>query len=198
MDEGAFEAVGREAELASLATWIADVGALPAAIVLEGEAGMGKTTLWRHGIELATQTYRILRASPSESEAELSFTALNDLLEPALDEVMTALPTPQRRGLAVALLREDVDGPPPDRHAIALAFLEAVRTLSRPGPLLIAVDDVQWLDEPSAFTLPSRSGGCGTNPLPSCVDGGAATDAHRSSWIARFRRIESGGSRLDR
>ena len=96
---------------------------------------MGKTTLWQHGIELATAAhYRVLSASPSEAEAELSFAALGDLLEPALDEVLAALPTPQRRGLAIALLREEVDGPPPDRHAVALAFLEALRTLSLRGP----------------------------------------------------------------
>ena len=153
MAERAFEVIGREAEIASVSAWIAERHALPAAIVLEGEAGMGKTTLWRHGIELASAHYRVLSASPSEWEGQLSFAALGDLLEPVLDDVLLTLPKPQRSGLAVALLREESHGPPPDRHAIALAFLEAVRTLSRRGPLMIAVDDVQWLDEPSAVTL---------------------------------------------
>lgn len=151
--ERAFEVIGREAEIASVTTWIAERHALPAAIVLEGDAGMGKTTLWRHGIELASAAYSVLSASPSEWEAQLSFAALGDLLEPVLDDVLATLRKPQRSGLAVALLREEVRGPPPDPHAIALAFLEAVRTLSLRGPLMIAVDDVQWLDEPSATTL---------------------------------------------
>jgi DNA-binding CsgD family transcriptional regulator len=149
----AFEVIGREAEVASVSAWIAAPHALPAAIVLEGDAGMGKTTLWRHGIELASADYKVLSASPSEWEAQLSFAALGDLLEPVLDDVLATLPKPQRNGLAVALLREEVRGPPPDPHAIALAFLDAVRTLSLRGPLMIAVDDVQWLDQPSASTL---------------------------------------------
>jgi DNA-binding CsgD family transcriptional regulator/tetratricopeptide (TPR) repeat protein len=151
--ERAFEVIGREAEIASVTAWIAERHALPAAIVLEGEAGMGKTTLWRHGIELASSAYSVLTASPSEWESQLAFAALGDLLEPVLDDVLATLPKPQRTGLAVALLREEVRDPPPDPHAIALAFLEGVRTLSLRGPLLIAVDDVQWLDEPSAITL---------------------------------------------
>jgi len=118
--ESAFDVIGRDAEIASLGAWISDLDALPNAIVLDGEAGMGKTTLWRHGIELASAAfYGVLSASPSESEAELSFVALGDLLEPVLDEVLAALPMPQRSGLAVALLREEVEGSPPDPHAIA-------------------------------------------------------------------------------
>lgn len=88
----AFDVIGREAEIASLTAWIAERSALPAAYVLEGEAGMGKTTLWRHGIELASAaSYRVLTASPSEPEAQLSFAALSDLLEPVLDEVLAVL-----------------------------------------------------------------------------------------------------------
>lgn len=181
MAESAFEVIGREAEIASLTAWVAERDALPAAMVLEGEAGMGKTTLWRHGITLASETHRVLSASPAESEAQLSFASLRDLLEPVLDEVLNGLPKPQRRALAVALLREEVDGPPPDPHAIARAFLEAVRALSVLGPVVIAVDDIQWLDGPSAATIAfalrrlrqepvailwGRRSGDGQSPLP--------------------------------
>ena len=153
MAESTFEVIGREAEIASLSAWVAERDSLPAAIVLEGEAGMGKTTLWRHGITLAAGTHRVLSARPAESESQLSFASLRDLLEPFLDEVLDGLPGPQRRALAVALLREEMDGPPPDPHAIARAFLEAVRALCLPGPVMIAVDDIEWLDGPSAATL---------------------------------------------
>ncbi len=150
----AFDVIGREAEIASLAAWIADRDALPAAFVFVGDAGMGKTTLWRHGIELASgASYRVLSATPTEPEAQISFAGLSDLLELVLEEVLAVLPRPRRTGLAVALLREEVDGPPPDPHLIALAFLEAVRTLALRGPVMIAIDDAQWLDGPSAFTL---------------------------------------------
>ena len=122
--------------------------------MLEGEAGIGKTTLWRRGVELAAAaSYRMVSCSPSESETRLSFTAIGDLLEPVIAEATAALPEPQRRALGVALLLEEGDGPPPDPRAVALAFLGAIRALSSDGPLAVAIDDVQWLDEPSAFAL---------------------------------------------
>ena len=146
--------VGREEELASLAQWLASPNALPGAFVLEGEVGIGKTTLWRRGVELAAAaSYRVVSCSPSESETRLSFTAIGDLLEPFIEEATAALPEPQRRALAVALLLEAGDGPPPDPRAVAIAFLGAIRALSSDGSLAVAIDDVQWLDEPSAFAL---------------------------------------------
>ena len=97
--------------------------------------------------------YRILRATPSTAETRLSFAALADLLEPTLADTLPTLPAPQRRALEVALLLEDAEGQPPDQRAVAVAFLGGVRTLAQAGPLVIAVDDVQWLDGPSAFVL---------------------------------------------
>ena len=154
MEAAANNVVAREEELASLALWLASPEALPGMFVLEGEAGIGKTTLWRQGVELAAAaSFRVVSCSPSESEARLSFTAIGDLLEPVIAEAAAALPEPQRRALAIALLLDEGDGSPPDPRAVALAFLGAIRALSSDGPLAVAIDDVQWLDEPSASVL---------------------------------------------
>ena len=72
MGSAANNVVGREEELASLARWLASPDALPGAFVLEGEVGIGKTTLWRRGVELAAAaSYRLVSCSPSESETRL-------------------------------------------------------------------------------------------------------------------------------
>jgi DNA-binding CsgD family transcriptional regulator len=148
------EVIGREQELDELGSCLAAVDRLPAAFIVEGEPGIGKTVFWRAGLEVApSHGYRVLRATPSTAETRLSFAALADLLEPAFDDTLPKLPPPQRRALEIALLLEDSEGSPPDHHAVSVAFLGGVRALARADPLVVAVDDVQWLDGPSAFVL---------------------------------------------
>ena len=67
--------------------------------------------------------------------------------------MLPALPRPQAKALAVALLLEEADGSPPDQRAIALGFAGALRVLARSQPVAVAIDDLQWLDRPSAFVL---------------------------------------------
>ena len=123
-------------------------------LVLEGEAGMGKTTLWRACVEIAeSEALLVLRAEPSESESALSFSALGDLLDPVLDEALAPLPEGQRSAVMRALVLEDVTGPPPDAHAVGVALLNAVRALAQTRSVLVALDDVQWLDAASASAL---------------------------------------------
>jgi DNA-binding CsgD family transcriptional regulator len=147
--------IGREEELRTLSVFLDDlVDGTAAALVLQGEAGMGKTTLWRAGIEAALQrSIRVLVASPAEAEAGMSFASLGDLLTGSVAEVVDALPAPQRAALEVALLLADSKGPPPDQRAVAVAFLTAVRVLSGTAPVLVAVDDIQWLDAGSASVI---------------------------------------------
>src|SRR5262245_15131877 len=68
--------VGRQDELASLDRFLAAGDGLPAALVLEGEAGIGKTTLWRSAVAAASTSYRVLSAQPVAAEAELSHASL--------------------------------------------------------------------------------------------------------------------------
>ena len=88
-----------------------------------------------------------------EAEARLAFAGLSELLAGVLDDVAPGLAPPRRRALEVALLLAEPDGPPPDAHAIGLALLDVLRALSDAGPVLLALDDVQWLDASSAAVL---------------------------------------------
>ena len=152
--ESGTDVVGRAEEVAALAEFLDARARLPGVLLLEGEAGIGKTTLWRQAAAFAAERdYRVLSCSGSSSEAQLSFVALGDLLGDALHEVLPALPSPQAKAIAVALLLEDAHGSPPDQRAIALGFAEALRVLARSQPVAVAVDDLQWLDRPSAFVL---------------------------------------------
>jgi len=146
--------VGRDAELASVRDFLAGVSDGASALVLEGEAGVGKTTLWELGAaEAAEHGIRVLRAQPAESETALSFSGIGDLLDPVLDEVLGPLPEAQRRALSRALVLEDVKGPAPDPHAVGIAVLNALRALADDRVVVVAVDDVQWLDAASSGAL---------------------------------------------
>ena len=148
------ELVGREAELDRISGFVGDIAGLPAALVIEGAAGAGKTTLWRAGVAAAEAAgYVVLACRPAGAEVQLSYGALSDLLEPHLEAVLPSLPGPQRRALEVTLLLEDDGGSPPDRRAIAAGALNAFRALARERPVLLAADDAQWVDAPSAEVL---------------------------------------------
>jgi DNA polymerase III delta prime subunit len=152
--ESAGDIVGREEELELLRGFLADTAAGPLALLLEGEPGIGKTTLWAAAVKSARErSYCVLACRTAGAEVQLSFAALGDLLAEVLEETLSELPTPQRRALEVALLLEEARGRPPDQRAIALAFLGVLRLLARSGPVLIAVDDAQWLDTPTAAVL---------------------------------------------
>jgi DNA-binding CsgD family transcriptional regulator len=145
--------VGREAELAALDTFVGS-GHASEALVLTGGPGIGKTTLWEAGVELARQRgLRALSARGSDSETQLSFAALIDLLDGVGREELVSLPLPQLHALEAALLRAEPSGDPPPPAAISVGFLNALRALAVQGPLLLAVDDVQWLDGASAEAL---------------------------------------------
>ncbi len=149
-----FEIVGREAELASLNAFIGGVEGGAAALVLEGEAGVGKTTLWEAAVGHARALgLTVLSSRPAEAERGLGNVGLGDLLEGVVDNVLSALLTPRRRALQVALLREEASGDPVDRRTLAVAVHDALQLLSKRGPTLIAVDDVQWLDPSSSRAL---------------------------------------------
>src|SRR5439155_16606091 len=112
------------------------------------------TTLWAEGLAAArTRSMTVLSCRPAESEASMSFTALSDLAEGLLDEVIPHLPAPQGKALEIALLRAEEGDAVADRRTVSVAFLGMIRHLAATDPLLIAIDDEQWLDGPSARVL---------------------------------------------
>jgi DNA-binding CsgD family transcriptional regulator len=146
--------VARERELAEVAEVLAGGAVHPTALVLEGEPGIGKTSLWEWGVaHAADRGFRVLAARAGAAEAGLPFAAVIDLLDTVTGEDLAALPAPQRHALDVALYREEPDGRAAEPQAILLGLLGALRSLSAGGPLVVAIDDVQWLDRASDDAL---------------------------------------------
>jgi DNA-binding CsgD family transcriptional regulator len=130
----------------------------PAALVITGEAGAGKSSLWHGAVETAAEAgCLVLRSEPSAREADSSFSGLSDLLAEALPAVADGIPAPQLEALEIALLLRPSGDEPPATHVIGRAVLAALRSLATRGPVLLAIDDVQWLDmsshEALAFAL---------------------------------------------
>lgn len=146
--------IGRNDELRVVERFLDDSVAGLSALLIEGEAGIGKTALWRAALDAAAaRDYRVLTTRPGEVDARIALSALGDLLDDVADEVLAALPQPQRRALEVALLIEEPHAEPTDERAVAVGVLGALRSLAESDRLLIAVDDVQWLDPASAGAL---------------------------------------------
>src|SRR5690348_4422510 len=124
MAKAAASLIGRDEDLARLVEFLGGEEGTTNVLLLEGEPGIGKTTLWRAGVDRAREAgFRVLEARPAASERELSFASLGDLLAPTHDEI-GALPEPQRRALRIALVLEDPSGDPPEQRTIAVALTE--------------------------------------------------------------------------
>ena len=131
------------------------VEAAPAALLLEGEPGIGKTTVWRSAQAAAVDRgHRVLAATAVEGEADLPFVALRDLLDDVAPDAAPALPPPQRAALDVALLRSADPRAVADQHAVCVAALGIdPHAGGASGRCVIAVDDVGWLDRSSDRVL---------------------------------------------
>jgi predicted ATPase len=146
--------VGREEELVVVRAFLDRPEQGFAALVFEGEAGIGKSTLLAAAVEGArSRGMRILFSRPAEAERALVHVGLGDLFEDVLDEVLPELPGPRRRALELALDREGEAGDKLDPRTLALATRGALQCLARAARVLVAIDDVQWLDDASARAL---------------------------------------------
>jgi DNA-binding CsgD family transcriptional regulator len=144
----------RSADWRRVRVFAETIRSAPAVLAVQGEAGAGKSTLWRAGVEVAAAAgSRLLRSEPSASEADLSFAGLSDLLADVLPLVADQIPGPQREALEIALLLHPADGEPPTARAVGLAVLAVLRGCLSQGPVMVAVDDVQWLDVASLEAL---------------------------------------------
>jgi len=145
--------IGRGSELADVDRFLEapDPGGV---FVLWGEPGVGKSTLWDAGVEVArSRGFLTLCARASEAEAQLSFAGLADLLEAVDSVVWSELPAPQRHALEVAVRRAESAELRSDPLAVSAGLLGVFRLLSARGRLLVAVDDLPWLDGASAAAL---------------------------------------------
>jgi DNA-binding CsgD family transcriptional regulator len=147
--------VGREEELGVLEALLDTRAAArgSTAVALEGEAGIGKSTLWQEAVAAAeARGLRVLTVRAAETERNFAHAGLGDLLDDLLPDVLPALTPPQRRALEVALLVADETGAPADPRALGVAGRSALQPLAEEG-LVLAIDDLQWLDAPSARAL---------------------------------------------
>jgi DNA-binding CsgD family transcriptional regulator/tetratricopeptide (TPR) repeat protein len=159
------EVFGRGRELAQLSSFLA-LATPGSGLLVEGEAGIGKTVLWRAALEMARQrSFRILACEPVAAETVFSYAALGDLIGDVFPSILDELPRPQRRALKAALLVGGSEASPPEDRVVALALLSALRLLAERGPVLVAVDDAQWLDRPSATALAFATRRLGTEPV---------------------------------
>jgi AAA ATPase domain len=142
--------LGRRSECAALDQLVAGVrtGA-SRALVLRGEAGVGKSALLAYLAERATGC-AVARAAGVESEMELAYAGLHQLCAPFVDR-LERLPDPQRAALGTAFGLRDAAAP--DRFLVGLAVLSLVSDVAEQRPLVCLVDDAQWLDASSAQAL---------------------------------------------
>jgi DNA-binding CsgD family transcriptional regulator len=145
--------VGREHELAEANGFLADAAEQSCGLLLVGEAGIGKTTIWSAVVaEAANRGYSVVTARPSEAEADLPFAVLTDVFARVDGDVLGELPAVQQTALEQAL-RRSKSVSAVDPTAVALATLGALRVLSGSTTTIVAVDDLQWVDLPSLRAL---------------------------------------------
>lgn len=148
---GSTAIVGRETELAAVSDLLERARSGVGVLLLEGEAGIGKTTLFRESLRLAEAAgFCVLASRPAAFESALSLTAVADLLHGIAEEHWHELPAAQRRALEVVVDVVDSDGRPVRQRAIGAGLRSLVVRLAGERPVLIALDDVHWLDPASA------------------------------------------------
>ena len=148
------EVLGRERELGSVCAFLDRPVEGLAGFVLVGEPGVGKSTLWAAGVTAARERgFVVLSSRPAEAEHDLAHVVLGDLLEDVLGEVLPALTVPRRRALEAALLIDQTPEQPVDPRALGVAVRTSLQALAERAPLVLAVDDEQWVDAASARVL---------------------------------------------
>ena len=153
VDVGA-EHVPGEGSASAVEGFLASVRHGPSGMLIEGEAGIGKTTLWLSVVNRAEQSgFGVLTARTGQAEPGPAHAAVADIFACIDTRILARLPDMQRLAADWVLLRERAEGRPTDERVTAAALLSAVHAMSASAPVLIAVDDVQWLDPSSKAVL---------------------------------------------
>lgn len=149
----AVRTVGRQADEQAVTEFFDGIARAPTALVIEGDPGIGKTTLWLEALDRARERgFTVLSSRAARAESVLAYAALADLLDDVDESVWADLPAPQQQSLDAALLREREHAGPSDARAVAAAFVGVLDRLAArsEGYVLLAIDDVQWIDVSSA------------------------------------------------
>lgn len=182
--------VGRDPELGAVEAFLVS-GEGRTALAILGEAGIGKTTVWQEAVARArSRGTTVLVARPAQSESKLSFAGLADLLANVAEEAFASLPAPQRAGLDAALLRAGSNRSP-ERRLLGTGFLSLLRVLAADAPVVLAIDDVHWLDAPSTAVVAFALRRLGDESVRAIVSV-RSEEAARSplSWLERDLHVE--------
>ncbi|HEV2373397.1 MAG TPA: AAA family ATPase [Streptosporangiaceae bacterium] len=200
---------GRAEELALVSGFLAGAAAGGGSLLIAGEPGAGKTALLGAASEAAEAAGAlVLRAAGAEFEAGLAYASLNQVLLPLADST-GGLAETHREALRVAFGTHE--GPPLDQFVVCNAVLALLRRAATPCPVLVAVDDAQWLDDASAgalgfvgrrltgtrvgllaMTRPRAGGALGRARLPAHELGPLASGAARDLLAARWPHLAAG------
>ena len=144
---------GRPTESRAVKSFLTSTAVGPSALLIEGEPGIGKTTLWLAAIEAANaRGFRVLSTRAAAAESVLAYTALADMLDDVDAGTWADLPAPQLLAVDQVLLRAGTDDVT-DQRAVAAAFLAVIDRFAETGPVLLAIDDLQWLDPSSVHVI---------------------------------------------
>ena len=175
-------------ESRAVADFVASAGVEPSGLLIEGEAGIGKTTLWLAGVDQARERgFRVLTARAGQAESVMAYAAVADLLSDVDSAVFDRLPELQRLAIDRVLLRAEGEGPETNQRVTAAAFLSIIGKLSAEQPVVVAIDDLQWLDSSSqavvAFAVKRFNGRVGLL----VTERTGPSSGHGPSWRAAGR-----------
>ena len=190
--------VSRPLEFRAVTEFLRSATQQPSGLVIEGEPGIGKTTLWLSALEEARgRGYRVFSARVGQAESVLAYAAVADLLRDIDDSVLAELSDVQRVAVDRVLLRASSEDHTTDQHVVAAAFAAVFDRLATDSPVLIAIDDLQWLDRSSkdvlAFAARRFKGGIGLLVTErSDAEGGSSVTWLHLSRPDRIERVRVG------
>jgi len=187
--------VGREAERVEIDRFLDQAARERATLVFEGEAGIGKSTLF-DAVLASGADFTVLTCRCTQSESTLGYAGLADLIGADFGATIERLPAPQRRALEVAMLRSDPGDDVVERQSVGRAVLTLLGDLARARPVLIGIDDLQWLDGDSRDVLAFALRRLETQPIGvvatvRIAQTAAPVDSLVADGEARHVRVES-------
>lgn len=173
----------RPKEQRAVSEFFARAVTVPSALIVEGDPGAGKTTALRSLLSLARdRDFTVLSSRPSAADAVLAYASVADLLGGVDPRVWHDLPAPQRLAIERVLLCADGDGAATDHRAVSAAFVAVIDKLIRTTRLIIAIDDLQWID-PSSANVVAFAARRFSAPVGVVVTVRTAPDGDGAAWL---------------